>query len=479
MDEHHAADPMETRMLEEILASGAPDGEAPDGGARGGARGGEAPRVAIRGAGALPAALPVTALASAAVAAAGLGIADWCAAALGERPDLVVDRRLASLGFGSSLRPIGWAPPPPWDPIAGDYRTADGWIRLHTNVPAHRAAALVVLDAPADRERVAAAVVRWRAEELESAVHLAGGCAAAMRTAADWQASAPGRSVAVDPVIRWAPTAGRADLDAPRSGADRARPLRGIRVLDLTRVLAGPIATRLLAHLGAEVLRIDPPDWDEPGVVPEVMPGKRTARLDLRRAEGRERLLDLLSDAEVLVHGYRPGALDGLGLGATVREDASPGLVEARLSAYGWSGPWAARRGFDSLVQMSTGIAEAGMRVFGRERPIPLPVQALDHATGFLLARAAVQGLARRARTGRGSRASLSLARTAELLAPHAPIPPGPGMRAETAADLAPGVERTAWGPARRLRQPLALTGVSFEAELPAREIGSDAPRWR
>lgn len=165
--------------------------------------------------------------------------------------------------------------------------------------------------------------------------------------------------------------------------SDARRPLAGIKVLDFTRVLAGPVATRFLAGLGADVLRIDPPEWDEPGVVPDVILGKRCARLDLHTAEDRRVFEALLARADIVVHGYRPGAMARLGYDEGERRTINPGLVDVSLCAYGWTGPWAGRRGFDSLVQMSIGIAEAGMRWQQAERPVPLPVQALDHATGL------------------------------------------------------------------------------------------------
>src|SRR5262249_12501113 len=145
-------------------------------------------------------------------------------------------------------------------------------------------------------------------------------------------------------------------------GVPRARPLAGVQVLDITRVLAGPVATRFLAGLGANVLRLDPPTWDEPGVIPEVMLGQGAAHRDLRAINDKIRGYALMRAADVLVHGLRPGALDRLGLDLIRRRGLRPDMIDVALDAYGWSGPWAGRRGFDSLVQMSTGIAEAGMR---------------------------------------------------------------------------------------------------------------------
>ena len=258
-------------------------------------------------------------------------------------------------------------------------------------------------------------VQTYSATELETAVVVAGGAAAAMRSIEEWEAHPQGRAVASEPLVAWSvasdasATQERPTIDRPR----RERPLAGVRVLDLTRVLAGPVATRFLAGLGADVLRIDPPTWDEPGVVPDVTLGKRCARLDLRRPADVDQFVTLLASADVLVHGYRPGALAGLGFDHARLHAVRPGLVDVALDAYGWSGPWAGRRGFDSLVQMSSGIADAGRRVAGAERPTPLPVQALDHATGYLMAAAALRGLTVRRRDMTGSSARVSLARTA------------------------------------------------------------------
>ncbi|AWB23515.1 acyl-CoA transferase [Methylobacterium currus] len=440
--------------------------------------------VRATGAGALPSLFPVSDLAAASVAAAGLALAELVEARFGRRPlpssrgpshGVTVDRRLAAFWFARSLHPQGWDLRPLWDPVAGDYRTADGWIRLHTNAPHHRDAALAVLGAPPEREAVAQAVARWRADDLEGAVVAAGGCAAAMRSAAAWAAHPQGEAVAREPLIAWeAGGAGEAGL----SGAQGDRPLAGLRVLDLTRVLAGPVATRFLAGFGATVLRLDPPGWEEPGVVPETTLGKACARLDLKDPAGRARFEDLLATADVLVHGYRADALASLGLDTVARARLRPGLIDVGLDAYGWTGPWRARRGFDSLVQMSSGLAEAGMACAGADRPVPLPVQALDHATGYLMAAACLRGLTRRLATGRGCVARLSLARTAALLA-AAPAPrPEEQPAAPERADFAEAPEPTGWGPALRLHPPVALDGVPMRWDRPAGPLGAAAPAW-
>lgn len=381
---------------------------------------------------------------------------------------VVVDRRLASMWFGMTLRPSGWVLPSAWDPIAGDYRTADGWLRLHTNAPHHRDAALSVLGCDAEKAEVTAAVATWTGTALEAAVVAAGGAAAEMHGLEGWARHPQGQAVAAEPLITWQETG---------EGNRRPNGLRGLRVLDLTRVLAGPVATRFLAGFGAQVLRIDPPDWSEPGVEPEVTLGKRRAGLNLHRSEDRRIFEALLAEADVLVHGYRPGALDNLGYGAAERARLSPGLIDVSLCAYGWTGPWAGRRGFDSLVQMSCGIAAEGMRRAAADRPVPLPVQALDHATGYLVAAAVLRAM----RRGGGLSARLSLARTAALLtgAGARDFDTGPGLPPEeTVADLAPEIEETSWGPARRLRFPVTLDGKGPDWGLPAGMLRVDPPRW-
>jgi len=293
-------------------------------------------QLTVKGEGGLPSAFAVSDLATASVGAACLAVAELVHARRGAPPRAAVDRRLASFWFGSSIRPQGWALPPAWDAVAGDYRAADGWIKLHTNAPHHRAAALDVLGVPAKRERVGQAVAAWTADALEATVVGRGGCAAAMRGMAAWAAHPQGQAAAADPLLLIEPGE---PGPAPSWTVPAGAPLEGVRVLDMTRVLAGPVATRFLAGFGAEVLRIDPPGWEEPGLVPDVTLGKRCARLDLRQSEDRATWEGLLARADVLVHGYRPGALAGLRLDAARRRGLCPGLIDVSLDAYGWSGP--------------------------------------------------------------------------------------------------------------------------------------------
>jgi hypothetical protein len=423
----------------------------------------------------LPSCFPVTDLAIASIGAAGLALAELLTAAGRWPATVIVDRHLASAWFRYALAPLGWSIPAPWNSIAGDYLTKDGWIRLHTNAPSHRDAALRVLGCAGERETVAAAVSKWEGEALERAVIEAGGCAARMRSQAEWREHPQGQAVAAEPLIALTHKGAFAES---KWRPDPTRPLLGIRVLDLTRALAGPVATRFLAGLGADVLRIDPPSWNEPSVVPDVTLGKRCARLDLRIDEGRRRFERLLADADILVHGYRPGALEGLGLDETARRALNPGLIDVSLCAWGWSGPWSGRRGFDSLVQMSTGIAEMGMRWKSADRPVPLPVQAIDHATGYFMAAAALRGLTLRLRENTAIRARLSLARTAAALTGSGEAIAGQAFAGLNEADYEQKIEQTPWGPGRRLRPPVTVGNVTPRWYCPASELGSAQASW-
>lgn len=429
------------------------------------------------GEGQLPSAFPVSQLAGASIATAGLAVAALIKAKHGLNPQVTVDQRLASLWFAWSLKPINWQLPSAWDAIAGDYQASDGWIRLHTNAPHHRSVVERLLGPHKHKAAVADAVSRWKVSELEHAVITSGGCAAQMHSHQHWQQHMQGKSVARESIFA---AFDHPQVTAPTWEIPLTQPLAGMRVLDLTRVLAGPTATRFLAGLGADVLRIDPFSWDEPAIEPEVTLGKRCARLNLTNHHDRLIFEALLRQADIIIHGYRAGALEGLGYGAQQRRQLSPGLVDICLNAYGWSGPWRSRRGFDSLVQMSCGIAEAGMIWQNTPHPFPLPVQALDHATGYLMAAAAIQGLIQRLIQNTGYSARLSLARTANILidTPYKPDNINLKTSSATTEDYQLQPEMTYWGPALRLRAPLSLSTTQWSWGLAASPLGNATAHW-
>jgi hypothetical protein len=353
-------------------------------------------------------------------------------------------------------------------PLSRFWLAADGWVRTHANYPWHQRA---LLDALGVEEPVADAVgeaiASLRADEFEDRVFAAGGVGAAVRPFDAWSFHPQGRAVAKEPLVS-------CDVigDAPPLPV-RSRP----RVLDLTRVIAGPVCTRLLGALGADVLRIDPPRRRDmaPGTFADTLLAKRSSTLDLTTLEGLDHLHDLLDAADIVVLGYRPGALDRFGLSAEEIADRHPGTVVVVIDAWGHRGPWAPRRGFDSVAQAATGLA-AGESEAGGE-PGALPCQLLDHGTGYLAAAAALDGLRRQRRYGGTPIRRVSLARIAWLIA-STPREPDSAAAAgdETGQHLvqlkAGGHTITAVSP------PGTLAGEPLRWPHAGRGYGADTPVW-
>ncbi len=425
----------------------------------------------------LPSVFDVTGFATDAVVDANVALAGLVAARNGTEPSAVtVDRRQACAAFLSEalFRPVGWERPGVWDALSGVYRTRDGWIRLHTNYSSHRAAAVAVLDVGEDRAAVERAVADRAATELESAVVAAGGCAAELRSAAAWATHPQGRATRATPAVSALQVGGggSASRSGPFGDATRGRPgaaLTGLRVLDLTRVLAGPVCTRFLAAYGADVLRIDLPGFAEvPALVPDVTAGKRCAALDLRTEQGRRRFERLVGQAHVLVHGLRPGVLAGLGFDEETLVSLNPSLVTAQIDAYGWDGPWRRRRGFDSLVQMSCGIADATSP--DGDAPGALPCQALDHGTGYLTAAAVLRALTDQLHGHGTSIITASLIGAANLLMRRPAVGEPEGEPGWSEADLV--AADTEWGPALRTPVPGYIAGLTRRFAVAAGSLG-------
>jgi hypothetical protein len=428
----------------------------------------------------LPAPLPVSALAVAGAGSALLAAAELAGARGAPAPAVAVDAAHVAAAFRSerAVRLDGTAPGSPWDPLSAFLPAADGWVRLHGNYPHHRAALRRGLDLGPDAppEAVSAAVAGRPAIGVEDAVVAADGCAAAVRTPEAWAAHPQGAAVAQEALVAWDDAAGGPGAARPpRPLGAGEPPAAGLRVLDLTRVIAGPVGTRTLAALGAEVLRLDPPDLPElPLQVLDTGAGKRSALLDLRTAGGRATLEELLAGADVLVQGYRPGALAAFGLDPRDVRERHPHLATVTLAAWGHTGPWRSRRGFDSLVQAATGIAEL-TRDPDTQGPGALPAQALDHGTGHLIAAAALRAVTARVRDGSPGHARLSLARTAAWLlagpraAPHGE-PPDP---APFLVDLP-----SPFGTVTVVAPPGRLDGRPLTWARGPVAAGDDPPRW-
>jgi crotonobetainyl-CoA:carnitine CoA-transferase CaiB-like acyl-CoA transferase len=431
----------------------------------------------------LDARLPVRGLARTCVAACSLAAAELGArrAGLAEVPGVRVDDEAVAVAFHSErLLRIDGRAPVAFAPLSRFWRTADGWVRTHANYPHHRRRLLDALELPADAsvERVAAALTARNAVEVEERVYGAGGLAVAVRTPAQWAAHEQAAEVARRPLVERAATGAAHARVLPPLAASPLLPAAGLRVLDLTRVIAGPVGTRALALLGADVLRVDPPSLPEPpDQHADTGFGKRSATLDLR--SDREVFEDLLARADVVVTGYRPGALDRFGLDPRALAERRPGLVVAQVSAWGAYGPWGGRRGFDSLVQAATGIA----RTEGPAgQPGALPAQALDHGTGYLLAAAVLRALTERTYDGRGRSVRLALARTAAWLTGAAERDRAPDDAAAEALDEGPAprlAERDSpLGHLRYAPPAVSFTDGPLDWVRPPGPWGTDAPCW-
>ncbi|WP_455968817.1 CoA transferase [Microbacterium sp. KNMS] len=394
---------------------------------------------------------------------------------------VALDAARVRASFGSEkVFAVDGEAPTIWAPLSGFWRAADGWVRTHGNYGHHaeRLARLLGLGRVDDRVGAASAIRSWSRFEIESRANEAGALAVAVRDVAEWHDHPHFPTVHDRPIIRFE-SRGAA---APRAWSDRARrPLSGVRVLDLTRVIAGPVATRDLALAGAEVLRIDSPRlpeaaWQHLDTGHE----KRSALLDFHEAADLLRLERLLADADVVVHGYRPSALDQFGLDAESLHRRFPGLVVAQLSAWGADGPWGRRRGFDSLVQAATGIAM--LESADGVTPGALPVQALDHATGHFLAASVATAVRAQRSSGGSFEVHISLARIAQELvasgaadggAPRAPSQPLSSVQVPLAASSEAAAAIVTCAP-----PVLGFPGAPREYRSPLHAWGGDAPRW-
>jgi CoA-transferase family III len=351
----------------------------------------------------LPSLFRVGAAAQASVAAAGLAAAQIWKLRSGQSQDVAVDMRHAMVECRSEryLRVDDKPPPPAWDKIAGIYRTRDQrFVRLHTNFRHHRDAVCRVLSCKPERDDVQAALLQWDGEAFETEAYAHGGVVAMMRSHEEWSATPHAKALAGLPLIQ----IGKIGDASPRPWPKGDRPLTGIRVLDLSRVIAGPVAGRTLAAHGADVLLISGPDLPAiPWLSIDTGRGKLTSFVDLKSEQGRKTLRALLAGADIFSQGYRPQAIAALGFSPEAAAEISPGIVYVTLSAYGHAGPWAGRRGFDSLVQTATGFNHAEGQAAGIEDPKELPAQMLDHATGYFMAfGASWQERASRARAAAG-----------------------------------------------------------------------------
>ncbi|WP_107313202.1 CoA transferase [Burkholderia metallica] len=430
----------------------------------------------------LPSTFRVGTLAAATIAAAGLAAAECHRLRTGVAQSVDVSVRDALVAFRSEryLRVNDGPPPALRHPVTGFYDTRDGrWIQLHANFPHHLHGILDVLGCDAQRDDVAASIRTRDGAALDTALADAGLCAALIRTPDEWAAHEQARAIAALPLFE-VERIGAAPRE-PIGRGEAGHALAGVRVLDLTRIIAGPVAGRTLASYGAHTLLVNAPHL--PNIAPLVIDngrGKRSTWIDLRDAAGVDTLHALVRDADVFVQSYRPGALAARGFGLQDLAARRPGIVYVSISAYGHAGPWAQRRGFDSLVQSASGIAWQEQQAAHAHAPGHLPCQALDHATGYLAAFGAMIALARRSREGGSWHVRVSLAQTGRWLQSFGILPDGLRAPDLALADVRDRMERIA-SPFGTLDAVLPADRLSATPPSLARAPvppGTDDARW-
>jgi crotonobetainyl-CoA:carnitine CoA-transferase CaiB-like acyl-CoA transferase len=437
----------------------------------------------------LPSSFRVAAAAQASIAATGLAAAQVWKLRSGQSQDVAVDMRHAVVECRSEryLRVDGKPPPPTWDVIAGIYKTRDRrFVRLHTNFRHHRDAVCKVLNCKPERDDVQAALMQWDAGAFETAAYAAGGVVAMMRSHEEWSASPHAKALAELPLLSIEKIGEAAPKPWPKSstkiwteGSDR--PLAGVRVLDLSRVIAGPVAGRTLAVHGADVLLISGPDLPAiPWLTIDTGRGKLSSFVELKSEQGRDVFRGLLAQADIVSQGYRPKSIAALGFSPEEAARINPGIVYVSMSAYGHAGPWAERRGFDSLVQTSTGFNHAEGQAAGVEGPKELPAQMLDHATGYLMAFGAVMAKARQSREGGSWHVRVSLAQTGRWLWNLGRVADGFKTEDLKGEVVTPFIEEipSGFGPLRSVTHAAVLSKTPAFWARPAMPLGSHPPQW-
>src|SRR5258708_6113346 len=376
----------------------------------------------------LPTSFKIGETSAACLAAIGLAVSDLWELRTGRKQEGAVDARPAtgSLRSGHYLKMEKAEVSHERNPVMGMYPAKDGrWSYIHANFPNHRAAALKVLNVPEEKEAVRQAVAKWDALELEEAIIAAKGAGGMVRTMAEWAKHPQAQALATLPLFEIVKI-GDAPAEKLRDGD---RPLSGVRVLDLTRVLAGPSSARTLAEHGADVLKITAAHLPNLGYQEfDTGHGKLSAQLDLRDPQQLATLKDLARETDVFVQGYRPGTLGDRGLSPEELAKARPGLVYVSLCAFSHVGPWGSRRGFDTVVQNVSGITWRQGELFPGKEPGPqfYPVSAIDYLTGYLMALGALVALARRAREGGSWLVRISLAQAGGGLGGRGEVPEAP-----------------------------------------------------
>jgi crotonobetainyl-CoA:carnitine CoA-transferase CaiB-like acyl-CoA transferase len=414
---------------------------------------------------------------TAALAAVGLAASDLWRLRNGRPQAVTVDRHAAAASLRSNTYVLqDGQKPMVWDPLTGHYRTRDGrHMFIHTNHPHHRDGALKIAGAkqPA-KEALAAAVAEWNAFDIEEAINLGGCVGGVTRSLDEWRAHPQGLAVATLPLIDIV----KIGEAPPQKLAFGERPLSGVRVFDLTRVLAGPTSGRLLAENGADVLHVASPRLPyQKEVLLDTAHGKRCTWLDLENPADVDTMKALLAQADIFTQGYRPGSLDARGFAPEQVAALRPGVVCVSVCAFSHAGPWSGRRGFDSIVQNVSGLS-AGQGSLAEPRN--MPVQALDYVCGYLAALGAMIGLARRIEQGGSWLVRVSLIQVAHWLANLGTVDANRGMTDLPEAEIAPLLmdSEGLLGRVRHMKPVLQLSETPCFYSRPAEPLGTSPAEW-
>ncbi|OED40045.1 carnitine dehydratase [Chromatiales bacterium (ex Bugula neritina AB1)] len=427
----------------------------------------------------LPSSFAVSTIAQSTIAAAA-GIAiEMGYHRSGHRQHTTIDSLDASMECSAFYR-LNGKTPPQWAELSGLYQTADGFIRVHANFDHHRDIALEVLGLPAgtatNRDQTAARIQQWKTQDLDDAISNANGVCSSYRSFDEWDAHLQARALAALPLVEIekigeAPPRDKSSIDK------KTLPLSGIRVLDLTRILAGPVCGRTLAAFGADVMLVNSPTLPNIDSIIDTSRGKLSTLVDLKTRSGFQTLQNLTRGADIFIQGYRPGGLAELGFSPEVLCAENPGLIYTSLSAYGRTGPWRNRRGFDSLVQTATGFNHAEAIAFGMQTPKALPVQILDYATGYLMAFGSQVALYRQLIEGGSWHVQVSLARTGHWLRSLARTPEDIDCAVPNAADHLEPYD-SHYGALEAIPHAARLSDCSTNWNRPSVPPGTHQPVW-